>query len=231
MCDYSLHLVASRAAKVGDELVTTKFDNSFTRGFAAIGEPNVAVCLLPGTEVGFEQGRQLRAHAWNLADTEAHAEGGSVPADKPGQAHVASRCAGVPRRGDRAAHPAVRRPAREGAAVAGYRAPGERRARAEARFDRQLIGLFTSHCAGRKQVDAHPRRWRLDASFAALAPTAPASVMMMELVVANNNGTVVPVSPPRDVSHWISTAVESRASAAAPSGGASTHFRYQRHIR
>ena len=51
MCDYSLHLVASRAAKVGDELVTTKFDNSLTRGFAAIGEPNVAVCLLPGTEV------------------------------------------------------------------------------------------------------------------------------------------------------------------------------------
>jgi hypothetical protein len=55
MCDYSLHLVASRAAKVGDELVTTKFDNSLTRGFAAIGEPNVAVCLLPGTEVGFEK--------------------------------------------------------------------------------------------------------------------------------------------------------------------------------
>ena len=25
MCDYSLNLVASRAAKVGDELVTTKF--------------------------------------------------------------------------------------------------------------------------------------------------------------------------------------------------------------
>jgi hypothetical protein len=46
MCDYSLHLVASRAAKVGDELVTTNFDNSLTRGFAAIEEPNVAVCLL-----------------------------------------------------------------------------------------------------------------------------------------------------------------------------------------
>jgi hypothetical protein len=54
MCDYSLHLVASRPAKVGDELVTTKFENSMTRGFAAIGEPNVAVCLLPGTEVAFE---------------------------------------------------------------------------------------------------------------------------------------------------------------------------------
>ena len=55
MCDYSLHLVASRAAKVGDELVTTKFNNSITRGFAAIGEPNLAVCLLPGTEVAFEK--------------------------------------------------------------------------------------------------------------------------------------------------------------------------------
>jgi hypothetical protein len=54
MCDYSLDLVASRPAKVGDELVTTKFENSITRGFAAIGEPNVAVCLLPGTEVAFE---------------------------------------------------------------------------------------------------------------------------------------------------------------------------------
>ena len=55
MCDYSLHLVASRPAKVGDELVTTKFNNSLTRGFAAIEEPNVAVCLLPGTEVAFEK--------------------------------------------------------------------------------------------------------------------------------------------------------------------------------
>ena len=55
MCDYSLHNVASRPAKVGDELVTTKFKNSLTRGFAAIGKPNVAVCLLPGTEVTFEK--------------------------------------------------------------------------------------------------------------------------------------------------------------------------------
>ena len=54
MCDYSLHDVASRAALVGDKLVTTKFSNSSTRGFAATGEPNVAVCLLPGTEVAFE---------------------------------------------------------------------------------------------------------------------------------------------------------------------------------
>jgi hypothetical protein len=55
MCDYSLDFVASRPAKIGDKLVTTKFKNSLTRGFAAIEEPNVAVCVLPGTEIAFEQ--------------------------------------------------------------------------------------------------------------------------------------------------------------------------------
>ena len=55
MCDYSLEFVASRPAKVGDKLVTAQFANSMTRGFAAVGEPNVAVCLLPGTEVAFEE--------------------------------------------------------------------------------------------------------------------------------------------------------------------------------
>ena len=55
MCDYSLHHVATRPAKVGDKLVTTKFNNSITRGFAGVGEPHTAVCLLPGTEVAFEQ--------------------------------------------------------------------------------------------------------------------------------------------------------------------------------
>jgi hypothetical protein len=59
MCDYSLHNVASRPAKVGDKLVTTQFFNSITRGFSAIGEPNVAVCLLPGTEVAFENDVEL----------------------------------------------------------------------------------------------------------------------------------------------------------------------------
>ena len=54
MCDYSLHSVASRPAKVGDKLVSTRFPNSITRGFAAIGEPDIAVCLLPGTELAFE---------------------------------------------------------------------------------------------------------------------------------------------------------------------------------
>jgi hypothetical protein len=55
MCDYSLHMVASRPAKAGDKLETTSFCGTITRGFAAIGEPNVAICLLPGTEIAFEK--------------------------------------------------------------------------------------------------------------------------------------------------------------------------------
>ena len=55
MCDYSLHLVASRPAKVGEKLISTRFPHSITRGFASVGERNVAVCLLPGTEVAFEK--------------------------------------------------------------------------------------------------------------------------------------------------------------------------------
>jgi len=55
MCDYSLHLVASRPAKVGDTLIATDFAKSITRGFAGPGEPDVAVCVLPGTELAFAQ--------------------------------------------------------------------------------------------------------------------------------------------------------------------------------
>lgn len=59
MCDYSLHGVASRPAKVGDKLVSTAFTGSFTRGFTAKEEPLVAVCLRPGTELAFEQDVQV----------------------------------------------------------------------------------------------------------------------------------------------------------------------------
>lgn len=55
MCDYSLHAVTSRSAKVGESLVSTSFRGTSTRGFAAKDEPTVAVCLLPGTELAFEQ--------------------------------------------------------------------------------------------------------------------------------------------------------------------------------
>jgi hypothetical protein len=55
MCDYSLHQVSSRPARVGESLVSTRFISSVTHGFAAVNEPNVAICLLPGTEVAFER--------------------------------------------------------------------------------------------------------------------------------------------------------------------------------
>ncbi|HZP77177.1 MAG TPA: hypothetical protein VFB45_13625 [Pseudolabrys sp.] len=54
MCDYSLRHVASRPAKIADKLVTTRFVNSITRGFTEVGEPGVAVCLMPGTELAFD---------------------------------------------------------------------------------------------------------------------------------------------------------------------------------
>ena len=52
MCDYSLHSVKSRPAKVGDKLTTHNFGTG-TRGFAASEDINVAVCVLPGTELSF----------------------------------------------------------------------------------------------------------------------------------------------------------------------------------
>src|SRR5215472_7671222 len=52
MCDYSLHRVTSRLAKVGDKLTTRDFGTG-TRGFAASENQNVAVCVQPGTELSF----------------------------------------------------------------------------------------------------------------------------------------------------------------------------------
>jgi hypothetical protein len=52
MCDYSLHTVKSRPAKVGEKLRTHYF-NTGTRGFAAPDEATTAVCVLPGTELAF----------------------------------------------------------------------------------------------------------------------------------------------------------------------------------
>jgi hypothetical protein len=52
MCDYSLHSVKSRPAKVGEKLITHDFGTG-TRGFAASEDVNVAVCVLPGTELSF----------------------------------------------------------------------------------------------------------------------------------------------------------------------------------
>jgi hypothetical protein len=52
MCDYSLHNVKTRPARVGERLATRVF-NKTTRGFSAPEDISVAVCVLPGTELSF----------------------------------------------------------------------------------------------------------------------------------------------------------------------------------
>ena len=67
MCDFSLQQVASRPAKVGDKLVTTNFGTG-TNGFAEAPQKNpdnlVAVCVLPGTELAFDDVIETRGPFW-----------------------------------------------------------------------------------------------------------------------------------------------------------------------
>src|SRR6516162_10207481 len=65
MCDYSLHNVKTRPAKVGDKLTTRLFETR-TGGFCAPEDASVAVCVLPGTELSFtEEVRRLRSWPWS----------------------------------------------------------------------------------------------------------------------------------------------------------------------
>jgi len=67
MCDYSLHNVQTRPAKVGDKL-TSRLFLSGTRGFCAPEDASVAVCLLPGTELSFaDDVRRDRTWPWSRA--------------------------------------------------------------------------------------------------------------------------------------------------------------------
>jgi hypothetical protein len=65
MCDYSLHNVKTRPAKVGDGLTTRRFNFS-TLGFSAPEDKHVAVCVVPGTELSFAQEvRRERLWFWS----------------------------------------------------------------------------------------------------------------------------------------------------------------------
>jgi hypothetical protein len=67
MCDYSLHHVKTRPAKVGDKLTTRDFGLG-TRGFAALEDESVAVCVLPGTELSFAREVECVARALVWSD-------------------------------------------------------------------------------------------------------------------------------------------------------------------
>jgi hypothetical protein len=47
---------------VADRLVSAKFPSTTTKGFASFDDPNVAVCLRPGTEIAFEE--NARVDGW-----------------------------------------------------------------------------------------------------------------------------------------------------------------------
>jgi hypothetical protein len=64
MCDYSLETIQSRSAKIGDRLTTHLF-RTHTRGFSAPENRDVAVCLLPGTELSFSnEVKRIRLWPW-----------------------------------------------------------------------------------------------------------------------------------------------------------------------
>lgn len=79
MCDYSLTNVKSRPAAVGDKLIVRNFGTG-TRGFAeaaynADGSPgaaqDVAVCVLPGTELAFDAPVESHANMYGEEPTSA----------------------------------------------------------------------------------------------------------------------------------------------------------------
>ena len=70
MCDFSLHSIKSRPAKVGDRLTTRDFGTG-TRGFAASEDATMAVCILPGTELAFaHEVERLPTRLWPWHDGE-----------------------------------------------------------------------------------------------------------------------------------------------------------------
>ena len=76
MCDFSLQSIASRPAKVGDKLVTTNF-HSGTNGFMSADtlhdKTKVAVCVMPGTELAFEDVIASRPFSYFLAEDKKRA--------------------------------------------------------------------------------------------------------------------------------------------------------------
>jgi len=89
MCDYSLHAVASRPAQVAETLVSSKFQATRTRGFASPDDPQVAVCLRPGTEIAFETNVQTTGLLFRKSISERLARFRQIDLDQPMHHHDA----------------------------------------------------------------------------------------------------------------------------------------------
>ena len=142
MCDYSLHHVANRPAKIEDKLVATKFHNSITRGLR--GGRAAERCGLPAARYRDRIRRECRMRAVvrhrHLAEQEDRAAARAFPASQYGQPRGPSRCAGISRRAGGASHAFVRWPACDSAAIASRgecrmrRGPSSSRSFASPRF-------------------------------------------------------------------------------------------------
>src|ERR1700758_4344626 len=97
MCDYSLHLAASRPAELAETIVITEFFGTRTRGFASPSDPGTAVCLRPGTEIAFEENAYIQGvlFRWPVKDRLARFRqidfGAEKPAVAPPQSQPQSR--------------------------------------------------------------------------------------------------------------------------------------------
>ena len=90
MCDYSLHAVATRPARVGETLISTTFRGTSTRGFASENAPAVAVCMLPGTELAFaENVRYDNRWIWTKSVNFRVGKFGEIDPDVPHRHHDA----------------------------------------------------------------------------------------------------------------------------------------------
>jgi hypothetical protein len=89
MCDYSLHAISSRPAEIGETLVSTRFRGTYTRGFASAAGLSVAVCVLPGTEIAFEDNVRVQGTIFRKNIGERLARFRRINADKLMQHHDA----------------------------------------------------------------------------------------------------------------------------------------------
>ena len=89
MCDYSLHLSASRPAELAETIAITEFFGTRTRGFASPSDPTTAVCLRPGTEIAFEANAFIQGVLFRWPVRERLARFRQIDLDKPNQHHDA----------------------------------------------------------------------------------------------------------------------------------------------
>src|SRR5207302_11032635 len=89
-CDYSWHALATRPAEVGETLIATTFRGTSTRGFASEKNPTVAVCIRPGTDLGFaEDVRYDNRWIWTKAINFRVGKFGAIDPDVPHRHHDA----------------------------------------------------------------------------------------------------------------------------------------------